>query len=133
MDLTASSKRKRIPSTTAIAPQAEATGRERKRAKTQDARTIAVQTSDKALKDGQLDVDKFVKAREYEIRALEAGLSKSKKALTTRAFQSVPKDLRRRTASHNVKRVPKRLRNRAEKEVSVSGSRSQGRYRWHSR
>ncbi|KAI9750060.1 MAG: hypothetical protein M1835_001447, partial [Candelina submexicana] len=117
MDSEASSKRKRVPSTTAKAPQAETTGRERKRAKTQDARNIAVQTSDKALKDGQLDVYNFVKAREYEIRALEAGLSKSKKALTTRAFQSVPKDLRRRTASHNVKRVPKRLRNRAEKEM----------------
>ncbi|KAI9721237.1 MAG: hypothetical protein M1812_002398 [Candelaria pacifica] len=117
MDSEGSSKRKRVPSTTAKAPQAEATGRARKRAKTQDARNIAVQSSDTALKDGQLDVDKFVKAREYEIRALEAGLSKSKKALTTRAFQSVPKDLRRRTASHNVKRVPKRLRNRAEKEM----------------
>lgn len=35
-----------------------------------------------------------------------------------RAFQSLPRALRRRTASHNVKRIPKRLRNRAEKEMA---------------
>ena len=46
-----------------------------------------------------------------------ANMSDSKKALSSRAFQQVPKDLRRRTASHNVKRVPKRLRARAAKEV----------------
>ena len=44
-------------------------------------------------------------------------MSDSKKALNTRAFQQVPRDLRRRTASHNVKRVPKRLRARAAREV----------------
>lgn len=62
-------------------------------------------------------MDKFVKSREYEIRALEEGMARSKKALTTRAFQHVPKELRRRTASHNVKRVPKRLQPRAKREV----------------
>ena len=46
-----------------------------------------------------------------------ANMSGSKKALSSRAFQQVPRDLRRRTASHNVKRVPKRLRARAAKEV----------------
>ncbi len=62
-------------------------------------------------------MDKFVKAREFEITALEDGMKRAKKALSTRAFQELPKDLRRRTASHNVKRVPKRLRSRAAKEV----------------
>ena len=91
-----------------------------KRQNTQrDARTLAVQTTSKAFKNGELDVDKFVKAREYEIRALEEGLLRSKKALTTRAFQQVPKELRRRTASHNAARVPNRLRGRAKREVSV--------------
>lgn len=42
----------------------------------------------------------------------------SKRALTSRAFQQVPRHLRRRTASHDVKRVPKRLRGRAGREVS---------------
>lgn len=91
-----------------------------KRAKISNARTVLAQTSDKALsKYGDLDVSAFVKAREYEIRALEASMGKSKKALSTRAFQQVPRNLRRRTASHNVKRVPKRLRIRAGKEVSL--------------
>lgn len=87
------------------------------RGKQRDARSLSAQTSSKAFKNGELDVDKFVKSRQYEIRALEDGMAKSKKALTTRAFQHVPKELRRRTASHNVKRVPKRLQPRAKKEV----------------
>lgn len=85
--------------------------------KIRDARFLATQTSSKAFKHGELDVDKFVKSREYEIRALEQGLARSKKALTKRAFQQVPKDLRRRTASHNVKRIPKRLRERGKREM----------------
>ena len=84
-----------------------------------DARTLSTQTTSKAFSNGALDVDAFVKAREYEIRALEQGLQRSKTALNRRAFQQVPKELRRRTASHNVKRVPKRLRERGKKEVSV--------------
>lgn len=39
-------------------------------------------------------------------------------ASSKRAFQSVPRSMRRRTASHNVKRVPKRLRNRHAKEMA---------------
>ena len=89
-----------------------------KRVKTSSARTILAQSSDKALnKNGDLDVSAFVKAREYEIKAMEASMGASKKSLTIRAFQSLPKELRRRTASHNVKKVPKRLRARAAKEV----------------
>jgi ribonuclease P/MRP protein subunit POP1 len=89
------------------------------RSKQRDARTLISQTSSTALKNGELNVEKFVKAREYEIRALEEGISRSKKALTKRAFQQVPKDLRRRTASHNAKKVPKRLQKRAKKEVGT--------------
>jgi ribonuclease P/MRP protein subunit POP1 len=91
--------------------------RAQKRNKILDARTVTAQTSDKAFSNGELNVDNFVKAREFEIKALEDGLKRSKQVLSRRAFQDVPKDLRRRTASHNVKRVPKRLRQRAAKEV----------------
>lgn len=108
---TTTKKRKQPASTTKTPAQ-------RKRFKTfQDARTISVQTSDKAFKNGEVDVDRFVKAREFEIKALEDGMRNAKKALSNRAFQNVPRDLRRRTASHNVKRVPKRLRARAAMEV----------------
>ena len=91
-----------------------------KRVKISEARQILTQTSDKALnQNGDLEVSAFVKAREFEIRAMGANMSGSKKALSSRAFQQVPKDMRRRTASHNVKRVPKRLRVRAAKEVRL--------------
>ena len=91
--------------------------RNAKRAKIWDARTIRAQTSDAAYSNGELNVDKFVKAREFEIKALEDGIKKAKHGLSTRAHQELPKELRRRTASHNVKRVPKRLRDRAKREV----------------
>ncbi|PKY01940.1 putative ribonuclease P complex subunit Pop1 [Aspergillus campestris IBT 28561] len=91
----------------------------RKRAKTYDARSLAVQSADAALSaSGELDVAAYLEAREFEIRSLESGMQRSKAALTTRAFQQVPRSLRRRTASHNVKRVPSRLRARAKKEMA---------------
>jgi len=93
--------------------------RAQKRAKIIDVRTISNQSTDKAFSNGELNVDKFVKAREYEIKALEEGLKSSKHGLATRAHQEVPKEMRRRTASHNVKRLPKRLRKRAAREVRL--------------
>ena len=94
--------------------------RDAKRVKLSKARQILAQTSEKALnKNGDLDVAAFVKAREFEINAMSASMSSSRKGLSARAFQQVPKDLRRRTASHNVKRVPKRLRARAAREVGL--------------
>jgi ribonuclease P/MRP protein subunit POP1 len=93
----------------------------RKRQKTQAIRTIPSQSADAALSaTGELDVASFVKAREYEIKALEKSMQNSRHGLTTRAFQQVPRNMRRRTASHNVKKVPRRLRRRAEREVSVT-------------
>ncbi|KAK0346393.1 Ribonucleases P/MRP protein subunit pop1 [Friedmanniomyces endolithicus] len=88
------------------------------RQKTRDARTLSTQTTSKAFKNGELDVSAFVKSRAFEITALEEGMARSKKALNRRAFQQVPKELRRRTASHNVKRVPKRLRERGKREMA---------------
>lgn len=100
------------------APFSKPNGNARKRAKTHDARALAVQSADAALSAaGELDVAAYVGAREYEIRALEAGMERSKGAMMSRAFQKVPRSLRRRTASHNVKKVPKRLRTRARREV----------------
>ncbi|KAE8374788.1 ribonucleases P/MRP protein subunit POP1-domain-containing protein [Aspergillus bertholletiae] len=90
----------------------------RKRAKTFDARTLAAQSAESALSaSGELDVAAYLEAREFEIRALESGMQRSRAALASRAFQQVPRSLRRRTASHNVKRVPSRLRARAKREM----------------
>ncbi|KAF2454652.1 ribonucleases P/MRP protein subunit POP1-domain-containing protein [Lineolata rhizophorae] len=98
-------------------PAASDHGR-RKWQKIHDLRKIAAQTTDKAFAGGEIDVDKFINAREFEIKALETGLINSKKALNTRAFQEVPRDMKRRTGSHNVKRLPKRLRSRATAEMA---------------
>lgn len=93
----------------------------RKRQKAQDARAIPVQSADAALStSGELNVASFIKAREFEINALDKSMQKSRKGLMSRAFQQVPRSMRRRTASHNVKKVPRRLRRRAEREVRDS-------------
>ena len=105
-------KRKRHQSCSGLAGNPQ-----RKRFKGHGARVIAVQSTGQAFKNGEVDVEKYVKSREFEIQALEASLVHSKKFSSSRAFQAVPRNLRRRTASHNVKRVPKRLRSQTAKEV----------------
>ncbi|EHK22677.1 uncharacterized protein TRIVIDRAFT_191384 [Trichoderma virens Gv29-8] len=89
-----------------------------KRAKVHAARNIPTQAADAALKDGELDLVAFVAAHEFEIRALEQSMATSKAVRSSRAFQQVPRGLRRRTASHNPKRVPRRLRARARREMA---------------
>ncbi|TVY83146.1 Ribonucleases P/MRP protein subunit POP1 [Lachnellula suecica] len=98
--------------------QSSSTGQNaNKRVKMYDARSILTQNADAALKNGELDLQAFLKSREFEIKALEDGMQRSKRSRTQRAFQQVPRDLRRRTASHNVKKVPKRLQTRAAREM----------------
>lgn len=101
------------------APQhSGAQNRNPKRNKVQESRNILAQPAHRVLNEkGELDVGSFVKSREFEIKALEQGITSSKHGLTQRAFQQVPRELRRRTASHNVKKIPKRLRTRAAKEI----------------
>lgn len=117
-DASRGTKRK-DPPTTSSHPQSNPTKRRdtHKRVKLLDARSILAQKTDAALKDGDLDIAAFLRSREFEIKALQDGMERSKSSRTTRAFQQVPRDLRRRTASHNVKRVPKRLHKRAMKEM----------------
>ncbi|KEF61100.1 uncharacterized protein A1O9_02665 [Exophiala aquamarina CBS 119918] len=98
------------------------TSQARKRQKNQDARSIPVQRgTSKAMSsisaNGELNIASFIKAREFEIGALDKSMRNSRKALMSRAFQQVPSHMRRRTASHNAKKVPRRLRRRAEREM----------------
>ncbi|CEJ91254.1 hypothetical protein VHEMI06978 [[Torrubiella] hemipterigena] len=88
------------------------------RAKIHAARHIPAQPAESVLKDGELDLQAFVAAHEFQIKSLEQSMATSKAASSTRAFQHVPRGLRRRTASHNPKRVPRRLRERAKKEMA---------------
>ncbi|KAK6348764.1 hypothetical protein TWF730_009535 [Orbilia blumenaviensis] len=89
-----------------------------KRRKRQDAREISFQTSENAFRDGQFDPVSFVNSREYEIKSLLRSMNNSKNAQRKRAFQSLPRELRRRTAAHNPSRVPKRVRETARKEFA---------------
>lgn len=96
------------------------TSQARKRQKNQDARSIPIQRGTSVPANGELNIASFIKAREFEISALDKSMRSSRNALSSRAFQQVPRHLRRRTASHNAKKVPRRLRRRAEREVSAT-------------
>ena len=78
---------------------------------------INAQPTSAAYPNGEVNVKNFLKTHENEIKSLENAMRAAKKGLTRRAFQDVPRELRRRTASHNPQRVPKRLRVRAKQEA----------------
>ncbi|KAI8627959.1 ribonucleases P/MRP protein subunit POP1-domain-containing protein [Xylariaceae sp. FL1651] len=88
-----------------------------KRIKINESRSIAVQKPHAALKDGELNVSSFVTSMAFEINALDESMRRSRTSGTSRAFQRVPFSMRRRTAAHNYKRIPKRLRRRARREM----------------
>jgi ribonuclease P/MRP protein subunit POP1 len=78
---------------------------------------IKATSTSTAYPNGELNVPRFLKAHENEIRSLEKAMKAAKKGLSRRAFQDVPRELRRRTGSHNPQRVPKRLRAKARQEA----------------
>ncbi|KAI1841631.1 hypothetical protein JX266_012184 [Neoarthrinium moseri] len=90
--------------------------------KMRDIRAIAAQSSDAALKDGELDVQSFLNARGFEIKALDESMRRTRGSNMSRAFQKVPFTMRRRAAAHNHKRVPKRLQRRAKREMEVDNT-----------
>ncbi|KAJ3180303.1 hypothetical protein HDU87_002182 [Geranomyces variabilis] len=65
-----------------------------------------------------ISVVEFAEARAFEIRAMEKALENStEKSGVARVFQTVPRHMRRRAASHNIKRLPKRLHARAQAQM----------------
>ncbi|KAF9970400.1 hypothetical protein BGZ73_006883 [Actinomortierella ambigua] len=112
-------------------PGEPGSGKDRKRAKMQTARSIETQSassSPRQLYTGQagsaraprtVDVVNFAEARAFEINALHSAMTRSQDSASQRAFQSLPRNLRRRAASHNIKRLPVRLRERAKREVEA--------------
>ncbi|KAI1127271.1 POPLD domain-containing protein [Nemania abortiva] len=89
-----------------------------KRSKIYESRSIAVQSPHAALRDGELDVQSFVNSMAFEINALDESMRRSRTSGASRAFQRVPFTMRRRTAAHNYKRIPKRLHTRAKREMA---------------
>lgn len=88
-----------------------------RKAKLYNSRKIRTDLRDPSYKEGKLSVPDFLSAREYEIKSFELSQLNSKYATSNRCFQSLPRTLRRRTASHNIKRIPKRLRAKALREM----------------
>ncbi|KAJ7601074.1 ribonucleases P/MRP protein subunit POP1-domain-containing protein [Mycena floridula] len=115
------------------------TGRERKKAKIANARTIAVQFAPAPAQNpvagpsrlapstegmqglpGAIDVEKFAESRAFEINAMQNAIQSASSSSTHRAWQLLPRHLRRRAASHDVRRVPLRLREKAKAEMDPS-------------
>ncbi|KAH8108673.1 POP1-domain-containing protein [Phellopilus nigrolimitatus] len=65
-----------------------------------------------------IDVEKFAEARAFEIGAMKVAMDNASAGATHRAWQMLPRHLRRRAASHDVRRVPSRLRPKARAESS---------------
>ncbi|KIK93095.1 hypothetical protein PAXRUDRAFT_829342 [Paxillus rubicundulus Ve08.2h10] len=121
--------------------------RERKKLKLADARTIAIQPTPSGSGSGtaneqsnsattgpskttvrfdatqglpaSIDVERFTEARAYEIDAMQKAIKTAGESSTHRAWQTLPRHLRRRAASHDVRRVPVRLREKARAEMDT--------------
>ncbi|KAF8650133.1 hypothetical protein AX16_005369 [Volvariella volvacea WC 439] len=74
-----------------------------------------------------IDVEKFAEARAFEINAMHEAMKNASSASTTRAWQLLPRHLRRRAASHDVRRVPLRLREKARAEMDPVRKKALGR------
>lgn len=59
----------------------------------------------------------FAQARADELKAMVK--TTSSRSTGKRVFQSLPRHMRRRAMSHNIKRLPRRLRQAAEREVRL--------------
>ncbi|KAI0333745.1 POP1-domain-containing protein [Cubamyces sp. BRFM 1775] len=127
----------------------ELSGRERKKQKTAIARTIAVQPtagpSSNAITNasagpsksvrfdsmqglpGAMDVERFAESRAFEINAMHEAMQNARSSSTQRAWQQLPRHLRRRAASHDVRRVPLRLRDKARAEMDPARRKALGR------
>ncbi|GAA5992540.1 hypothetical protein JCM5350_008273 [Sporobolomyces pararoseus] len=107
--------------------EATANGADKKRQRMREQRSIPVQgqqqrqggstASGNNTLPPTIEVEKFAQARAFEITAMQRAMKTAKEAGTQRAFQSLPRHLRRRAASHNIRRLPLRLRERAKAEV----------------
>ena len=65
-------------------------------------------------------ISDFVQARATELHNMTAAISQQGGA--RRTFQTLPRHMRRRSMSHNIKRLPHRLREQAKNEVNTCGT-----------
>ncbi|TBU44510.1 POP1-domain-containing protein [Dichomitus squalens] len=76
---------------------------------------------------GAIDVEKFAESRAFEINAMHEAMHNARSNSTARAWQQLPRHLRRRAASHDVRRVPLRLRDKARAEMDPARRKALGR------
>ncbi|KAI8342334.1 ribonucleases P/MRP protein subunit POP1-domain-containing protein [Chlamydoabsidia padenii] len=102
--------------------EADLTGREKRMVKNRDARrieTVESGSKDRVARLGNpLTKMQHAKARLDQVNTLQTSIKNASYAVNVLAFQSVPRDLRRRTASHDARRLPQKLRQRAAKEIA---------------
>jgi len=71
-----------------------------------------------------INVYDYAEARAYEIKNLDKELYDAKHKAGKRAHQKLPRHMRRRAASHDVRRLPKRLLERAKQEMDDTNATS---------
>ncbi|WFD34080.1 ribonuclease P [Malassezia cuniculi] len=69
-----------------------------------------------------LSLDDAISSRRAEILALHRAMKSAREAGNTRAWQLLPRHLRRRAASHNILRLPAYLRGKAKAELKASNT-----------
>ncbi|KAF4577137.1 hypothetical protein EYR36_005124 [Pleurotus pulmonarius] len=78
-----------------------------------------VEVSIQSTLQGSLALTPYVQARSFEIDAMHKAMKTASSSGTQRAWQALPRHLRRRAASHDVRRVPLRLRDKAVAEMDA--------------
>ncbi|CAO1622603.1 unnamed protein product [Sympodiomycopsis kandeliae] len=100
--------------------------KEQRMTQRRDARKIDTQpvtsttTSTSTNLPPQLDVEQSLSSRKYEILSLIKAMKTARNSSTTRAWQLLPRHARRRAASHNILRLPSRLRRKGLAELKAS-------------
>ncbi|EPB85684.1 hypothetical protein HMPREF1544_07510 [Mucor circinelloides 1006PhL] len=107
------------------------TGKQKRRERNKSVREIGKHNKlDNKLADdipkvsGPIEANRYALARIMEINDMQHAIKKASYALNELAFQSLPRGLRRRAASHNINRLPARLRAKAAKEAHSSAPNS---------
>ncbi|KAI8137837.1 ribonucleases P/MRP protein subunit POP1-domain-containing protein [Fennellomyces sp. T-0311] len=106
---------------------ADLTGKQKRRARNSNARVIRtpneftnVLAKDAPKVAGAIRADEFTAARIQEINAMQGAIKSAGNALNTLTFQALPRDMRRRAASHKLTRLPAHLRAKAAQEMEHS-------------
>jgi len=102
---------------------AEKQNKSRKRKRNSDIPGFAPSSSSTPVITSQapraINAEQFASARAVEIKNMVTAIEEADKSKGKRVFQTLPRHMRRRAMSHNVKRMPVRLRQRASYEVCV--------------